>query len=467
MSAAVALAALPAPTAARPRRCGIVHLGLGNFFRAHQAWYTDRAPTPPTGASPRSPAARPRLADALDRPGRPVHADHPRRRRRPLRGRRQPRRAAHAGRPTTTPGCDYLRRPEVARRHHHRHRGRLPAAAPTAASTPTAPTVQADLAALRADPRRSCAPRPARLVAGLAARRARRRRAARRRVRATTCPTTARSPRGVVARPRRRCVDPDAGRLDRRERRRSSPRWSTGSPRDHRPTTTAPSVAADRPSTTPRRSSPSRSASGCSAARSRPAGPRWEDAGAHVRRRRRPRSSSASCGCSTARTRCSPTPAASAATRPSPRRRRPDVPRLGRAVVGRGRPASAAARRRGRRLPRGAARAVRQPAHPAPAGPDRRRRLAEAAGPDPAGAARRAGRRPAARRRVRVARRLDRATCAAPARRSTTPRADDVVPLAAGPLAEAVRRVADAARPRPRRRHRAPVARSADAVDER
>ena len=22
----------------------IVHLGLGNFFRAHQAWYTDQAP---------------------------------------------------------------------------------------------------------------------------------------------------------------------------------------------------------------------------------------------------------------------------------------------------------------------------------------------------------------------------------------------------------------------------------------
>ena len=22
----------------------IVHVGLGNFFRAHQAWYTDRAP---------------------------------------------------------------------------------------------------------------------------------------------------------------------------------------------------------------------------------------------------------------------------------------------------------------------------------------------------------------------------------------------------------------------------------------
>ena len=22
----------------------LVHLGLGNFFRAHQAWYTDRAP---------------------------------------------------------------------------------------------------------------------------------------------------------------------------------------------------------------------------------------------------------------------------------------------------------------------------------------------------------------------------------------------------------------------------------------
>ena len=41
-----ALAPCPAApaTAARPLRCALVHLGLGNFFRAHQAWYTDRAP---------------------------------------------------------------------------------------------------------------------------------------------------------------------------------------------------------------------------------------------------------------------------------------------------------------------------------------------------------------------------------------------------------------------------------------
>ena len=37
----------------------LVHLGLGNFFRAHQAWYTDRAPDAGDGASPPSPAAAP------------------------------------------------------------------------------------------------------------------------------------------------------------------------------------------------------------------------------------------------------------------------------------------------------------------------------------------------------------------------------------------------------------------------
>ena len=37
----------------------LVHLGLGNFFRAHQAWYTDRAGDG-GGGSRRSPDAAPR-----------------------------------------------------------------------------------------------------------------------------------------------------------------------------------------------------------------------------------------------------------------------------------------------------------------------------------------------------------------------------------------------------------------------
>lgn len=44
------LPAVPEPALARPGAAPpirIVHLGLGNFFRAHQAWYTDRAPDAP------------------------------------------------------------------------------------------------------------------------------------------------------------------------------------------------------------------------------------------------------------------------------------------------------------------------------------------------------------------------------------------------------------------------------------
>ena len=38
-------AAVPAAGDAGPAApVRIVHLGLGNFFRAHQAWYTDQAP---------------------------------------------------------------------------------------------------------------------------------------------------------------------------------------------------------------------------------------------------------------------------------------------------------------------------------------------------------------------------------------------------------------------------------------
>ena len=49
----------------RPRPIKIVHLGLGNFFRAHQAWYTDRAPDAAEwGIAAFTGRSRP-LADAL------------------------------------------------------------------------------------------------------------------------------------------------------------------------------------------------------------------------------------------------------------------------------------------------------------------------------------------------------------------------------------------------------------------
>ena len=88
----------------------------------------------------------------------------------------------------------------------------------------------------------------------------------------------------------------DDGRPDHAAHRR---RRTCAVPR-HRPTTAA-------------RSSPSRSASGCSAARS-PAGARAGRTPARRSPTTSRRSSSASCGCSTAATRCWPTPARSAAT---------------------------------------------------------------------------------------------------------------------------------------------------------
>jgi fructuronate reductase len=43
----------------------LVHLGLGNFFRAHQAWYTDRAPDAGEWGIAAFTGRRPELADAL------------------------------------------------------------------------------------------------------------------------------------------------------------------------------------------------------------------------------------------------------------------------------------------------------------------------------------------------------------------------------------------------------------------
>ena len=59
----------------------MVHLGLGSFFRAHQVWYTAHAADADEWGiatfTGRSTDAR----RGIDSPGRPLHADHPGRRR--------------------------------------------------------------------------------------------------------------------------------------------------------------------------------------------------------------------------------------------------------------------------------------------------------------------------------------------------------------------------------------------------
>ena len=129
-------AAAARPAGRAPVR--LVHLGLGSFFRAHQAWYTDRAPdaadwgiaafTGRGATSPTRSAAQDGLYTLVTRG----------RRRRPLRGRRQRRGRARRRRPRRA-GWRCLASPDVARGDPHRHRGRLPAATPPAASTATAP----------------------------------------------------------------------------------------------------------------------------------------------------------------------------------------------------------------------------------------------------------------------------------------------------------------------------------------
>ena len=147
----------------------IVHLGLGNFFRAHEAWYTDRAPDAAEWGIAAFTGRSTELASALtgqdglytlitrsaDGDSTHVLASVSR---------------AHAGGDTeawlgylgdprvgvvtlTVTEAGYVRGPD----------GRLDAARPE---------VKADLAALRADPRAAVRTTPARLVAGLAVRRA-------------------------------------------------------------------------------------------------------------------------------------------------------------------------------------------------------------------------------------------------------------------------------------------------------
>jgi fructuronate reductase len=159
--------ALPGQPAAPPVR--LVHLGLGNFHRAHQAWYTAKAPDGDGWGIAAFTGRRPDVAaqlapqdglytlitrsadgDAYEVLG-PVVAVHPA--------------TDHAA------YLDYLRRPEVAvvtitvteAGYLHGPDGRLDR---------TSPAVLTDVAALREDPTAPVTTLPGRLVAGLLARRA-------------------------------------------------------------------------------------------------------------------------------------------------------------------------------------------------------------------------------------------------------------------------------------------------------
>ncbi|MFI7542431.1 mannitol dehydrogenase family protein [Actinoplanes sp. NPDC049599] len=152
-------ARLTRTAAAPPVR--IVHLGLGNFFRAHQAWYTAHAPDAADWGIAAFTGRSTALADALTGQdglytlirraadgdvceviGSVV--------------------AAHPGADLAS-WYDYLTRPEV----------RILTLTVTEAAYVRGPDsrLDADLAALRCDPRAAVATVPARLVAGLAARR--------------------------------------------------------------------------------------------------------------------------------------------------------------------------------------------------------------------------------------------------------------------------------------------------------
>ena len=146
----------------------IVHLGLGNFFRAHQAWYTDHAPDAAEWGIAAFTGRSAELADGAHRAGRPLHADHPRPPtatpaevvgsvvRRPPRPRHA--RLARTTWPTPRSGSSPSPSPRPAT-----------SAAPTAVWTPNDPMSGAMSTALRRDPRGAGADR-----AGPAGRRARR-----------------------------------------------------------------------------------------------------------------------------------------------------------------------------------------------------------------------------------------------------------------------------------------------------
>ena len=82
----------------------LVHLGLGNFFRAHQAWYTDRAPDADDWGIAAFTGRCAELADALTAQDGLYTLVTRGRRRRPLRGHRQPVARARGRRPRGVAG---------------------------------------------------------------------------------------------------------------------------------------------------------------------------------------------------------------------------------------------------------------------------------------------------------------------------------------------------------------------------
>ena len=294
----------------------IAHLGTGTFFRAHQAWYTEHAPD----------AAQWGIAAFSGR----AFSGHGGRTAEALAGQdglyTLVVRAADGDHPETVSALsevsgsldDWRRcfaRPELAlvtitvteAGYRRTGDGGLDAADPE---------VAADVAALQnhgTDAEVVTAPGSSRSGSRCGARRACR---AWPSCPATTCRTTGpwwRGSSGSWPPPSTPASPPGSRRTSR-----SSPRWSTASPRGP-PTTTAPGCAPRPASTTRCRWSPSPTSSGCWPGTSRTA--------ARAGRTPAPGSSTTSCrgssassGCSTGRTRSWPTPGRSADTTPSTRR---------------------------------------------------------------------------------------------------------------------------------------------------
>ena len=146
-----------------------MHLGLGSFFRAHQAWYTDRAPDAEEWGIAAFTGRSRDLTDVLSAQDglytlvtRAADGD-----RFDVVGSVS---SVH-GATTTTRGSATSPHPDVACRRRSRSPRPATSAAPTAASTSTDPEVRADVETLRRDPTALVRTAPGRLLAGLAARR--------------------------------------------------------------------------------------------------------------------------------------------------------------------------------------------------------------------------------------------------------------------------------------------------------
>jgi fructuronate reductase len=147
----------------------LLHLGLGNFCRAHQAWYTEHAPDRDAWGMAAFTVRSPAMADAL----------------KPQDGLFTLVTRGPSGNSAEVIGTlsavhtmaehaawlDYWRRPEVALLTVTITEGGY-LAAPGGGLDTGLPAVQTDLAALRADPLAPVATAPARIAAGLLARRA-------------------------------------------------------------------------------------------------------------------------------------------------------------------------------------------------------------------------------------------------------------------------------------------------------